>query len=841
MNVNAIDYICTKIVNSEEFNDCYVKLFLIISKNNFNDISINPITNDEYKKLLRYADFFSNSDKEYYRGLSLKIISSVYELFNYDYSCQLITKSILSKFGLFSAEEVFTSDSIELPVNSELSCEVRKLTQKISLSDNIFTNSQFEIYKDIIDCSHFSFSGPTSLGKSFILKNTAIELIDKVDNIVFILPTKALLEEYLIDFRYMLNERKLNDINISKSVSGVDIKKKNILIFTQERYNSFLFEPNYKDMYVDILIIDEAHKLVERKSKRTITLFKVIRRSLDIFDKMRVVFSSPVISNPEVFFTTFDLGEKTKSLSIKESPVAQNLYFADIKTNVFKYFDSLSKKVIEFQPQKTYSTDFELITSVGEKSPSNLVFISSKSECVKKCDEFLNYLIETGKVNEYEDKELLLESQLIADFIHEDFYLSKLIKYGVAYHHGSLPTFIRKRIEDLYARKKIKYIFCTSTLLEGVNLPTKNVFIYPFSKMTVKDESKCSLDFWNLAGRAGRYKNELTGNIICINSLDMDWTEVEEKVKKDNEVIINDWILEVLSKHRKILNYLNDKTKEPHARIKELSALILHEIMDYNKTNKVGTLLSSFPDKIKNNIISSGNEHLKRKGLEGIDQNAFVSNHNFDSNIQAKAFSYAKNRKNYLHSYNRDDVAKYIYMLNDIYGLRKNPDSLEQLIIMTYSWLRGTPLSMMINNAIKYGKKVRDPDIYNQWIDLDIENPIHINQKILETIECIENEITFKLESYSAHFYQLCSSIYGELDAGYNLAPFLEYGAIDLKEIELQDFGFSRAAANELIKKHKDCIQFSTKESNLKIKVNLLRSRITKHSLIERELNWLVK
>ena len=73
-----------------------MKLYLIISKNNFNDISINPITNDEYKKLLRYADFFSNSDKEYYRGLSLKIISSVYELFNYDYSCQLITKSILS-------------------------------------------------------------------------------------------------------------------------------------------------------------------------------------------------------------------------------------------------------------------------------------------------------------------------------------------------------------------------------------------------------------------------------------------------------------------------------------------------------------------------------------------------------------------------------------------------------------------------------------------------------------------------------------------------------------------------------------------------------------------------
>ncbi|MCV3264695.1 hypothetical protein OGZ01_28360 [Vibrio harveyi] len=102
----------------------------------------------------------------------------------------------------------------------ELSSNYRKQSQRIGSTDDIFTNAQFEIYQSIMSNLHFSFSGPTSLGKSFLLKNTAIDLIESVQNIVFILPTKALLEEYLIDFRLLLSERKIDDVNVTKAVSG---------------------------------------------------------------------------------------------------------------------------------------------------------------------------------------------------------------------------------------------------------------------------------------------------------------------------------------------------------------------------------------------------------------------------------------------------------------------------------------------------------------------------------------------------------------------------------------------------------------------------------------------
>ncbi|EKO3980630.1 hypothetical protein FNJ21_004313, partial [Vibrio fluvialis] len=369
--------------------------------------------------------------------------------------------------------------------------------------------------------------------------------------------------------------------NVTKSVSGFSREEKNILIFTQERFNSFLFENSYSDILIDVLFVDEAHKLADKRSKRAITLFKVVRRTIDFFPNAKIVFSSPVISNPEMFFKTFDLGSDSNSLVIKESPVTQNLYFSNIKSGEFRYFDNVKKDVYKFKPERNYKNSFDLISSVGRSSHSNLVFISSKIECVKKCGEFIEYMIDNKLIEETQDEELIHESEFIADFVHNEFILAKYLRYGIALHNGSLPIFIRKRIEDLYARKKIKYIFCTSTLLEGVNLPTQNVFIFPFNKTTLNDAEKCNLDFWNLAGRAGRYRNELSGNIICIGDYENSWKIVEDRAKENKNIDIDDGIISLLSKHTKILNYLSGRTKDPDKNIKELSSLILAEVMNF--------------------------------------------------------------------------------------------------------------------------------------------------------------------------------------------------------------------------------------------------------------------
>lgn len=89
-------------------------------------------------------------------------------------------------------------------------------------------------------------------------------------------------------------------------------------------------------------------------------------------------------------------------------------------------------------------------------------------------------------------------------------------------------------------KKSIDYLFCTSTLLEGVNLPAKNIFILSNAIGSTKFNS---IDFWNLAGRAGRLTKELSGNIICLRYIDQGnkWKNPE----RDLEVLKNKTVKEI--------------------------------------------------------------------------------------------------------------------------------------------------------------------------------------------------------------------------------------------------------------------------------------------------------
>ena len=85
-----------------------------------------------------------------------------------------------------------------------------------------------------------------------------------------------------------------------------------------------------------------------------------------------------------------------------------------------------------------------------------------------------------------------------------------MVRYGIAYHIGYLPASIRARIEELFKSGNITVMFCTSTLLEGVNLPADNLFIME-NKIFLSEMN--TIDFRNLIGRVGRISFNLYGNV----------------------------------------------------------------------------------------------------------------------------------------------------------------------------------------------------------------------------------------------------------------------------------------------------------------------------------------
>ena len=90
-----------------------------------------------------------------------------------------------------------------------------------------------------------------------------------------------------------------------------------------------------------------------------------------------------------------------------------------------------------------------------------------------------------------------------------DYY--KGAKVGVYVHHGGIPMGIRSSIEYAMQVGKIKFIACTSTLAQGVNLPIRYLII---SNIYQGKERIKVRDFQNLIGRAGRAGIYTEGTIL---------------------------------------------------------------------------------------------------------------------------------------------------------------------------------------------------------------------------------------------------------------------------------------------------------------------------------------
>src|SRR5699024_1855637 len=114
---------------------------------------------------------------------------------------------------------------------------------------------------------------------------------------------------------------------------------------------------------------------------------------------------------------------------------------------------------------------------------------------------------------ELDDKELNELADYISRKIHPNYILVDLIRKGIAFHTGELPINVRIRIEEACREGLLKLVFCTSTLLEGVNLPADNIFVTTLHN----GKGKLSrLDFLNLIGRVGRLGHSMIGNVFLI-------------------------------------------------------------------------------------------------------------------------------------------------------------------------------------------------------------------------------------------------------------------------------------------------------------------------------------
>jgi superfamily II RNA helicase len=276
-------------------------------------------------------------------------------------------------------------------------------------------------------------------------------------------------------------------------------------------------------------------------------------------------------------------------------------YVLDTVTKEFKVFNERTNKK---NPFKTiYSLNEEdtiliLIQKIIQKdlNKSNIVYCSGRDKTVEMARNFAESLPYLN------NKTLDGLAKEIEDEIHSDYYLADIIRKGVSYHVGYLPLHIRSKIEELYRNRDIKTIFCTSTLIEGVNLPADNLIV--ISVRIGRKGNMSQVEFKNLLGRVGRIEYNLYGNVFIIRDSNMG-------EKTMNNLLLND----VENQEISLKTQLSDETKEYIINqflngSSQLNPLPEQKPNEYDLMRKTGLILLNDITKNRNSVVRKQFNHL---------------------------------------------------------------------------------------------------------------------------------------------------------------------------------------------------------------------------------------
>lgn len=104
---------------------------------------------------------------------------------------------------------------------------------------------------------------------------------------------------------------------------------------------------------------------------------------------------------------------------------------------------------------------------------------------------------------------------LISGHLGDQSIMVRAAEIGIFTHHGNTPHGLRISIEHAMQEGKIRFVSCTSTLAQGVNLPIRYLIV---SSIYQAGEKVKVRDFQNLVGRAGRAGMHTEGLVIFADS-----------------------------------------------------------------------------------------------------------------------------------------------------------------------------------------------------------------------------------------------------------------------------------------------------------------------------------
>ena len=416
---------------------------------------------------------------------------------------------------------------------------------------------------------------PTSAGKTkateLILRSAF--LAERVSLAIIIAPFRALCHEIKNSLVEAFHNEPIKVDELSDALQtdfeiAELVEHQQILVVTPEKLLYVLRHTPELAAHVGLLVFYEGHQFDSGTRGITYELLLTSLRSM-IPEGTQKVLISAVISNAEAVGEWLN-GEPNVVEGTTLIPTFRSVGFASWLDQLgrIEYVDSrdaeqgeffvprvierfnLGKKKRErtdrFFPEKTDGQAIALY--LGLKLVPNgsiAVFCGKKSTAASVCEKAVD-IIERGAPlalpSDFSDaQEVARLTHLHVKNLGAGAPASKSAAQGIFSHHGNTPHGIRLAVEHAMRDDLVRFVVCTSTLAQGVNLPIRYLIVTSIYQGTKRIKVR---DFHNLIGRAGRAGMHTEGSILFADPVIFDkrkarndkwrWDQVKELLEPRN-------------------------------------------------------------------------------------------------------------------------------------------------------------------------------------------------------------------------------------------------------------------------------------------------------------------
>lgn len=367
---------------------------------------------------------------------------------------------------------------------------------------------------------------PTSAGKTVLIELLVAQALDAAQQpvVAVLAPTKALVTQLHGDLRSALPPA----IEVRSSHGGLDFDTESpasvglvsggaVAVMTPERFDLEWRRSVTGDTTsledLALLVVDEAHLINDstRGASLEISIARALRRGVRVailssqfthLDRLAnwvggVPLESdwrPAWLDRLIYFRVKTDDDEYGVLS-RENGVAERVF--DIKPS--------AKSVGDAVPRERRAETAEIISRYLEDGLV-VAFSDTKAYIPKLVDAIADRLGEMEPIDEgLEDLARSIE--------HSEPRMAAMLRRGIGVHHADVSRSARRAVETAARQRKLRCVVCTSTLLEGVDFPTRTVVAaYPPHPQRGPQVARMR----NLAGRAGRGGLFTDGRLIVM-------------------------------------------------------------------------------------------------------------------------------------------------------------------------------------------------------------------------------------------------------------------------------------------------------------------------------------